>query len=116
MSTTSNTGHPAMHMYRDHYGLYAKSTAPLFDDFILEVTTRKGSSRVLTTRASVHKVEGNSLVHRVYQDYSRCVFKTEPKRVTEKAIAEQHTQAIKVWDTLVQEACAHTRAAEGIDG
>lgn len=111
---TNTPAQPVVRLTRDAHGMCARSEAPLCiegQSYVLEVYTRKVHSGVVTTRAVVvHRDEQGFSTHRVFQDYNRCVFKTEHKRVTEKVIAEQHTQAIKVWDTLLAEATAHTKA------
>jgi hypothetical protein len=68
----------------------AESVAMITEDLQLSVTTRKMSNGELVTNASVSKLEGNFHSHVMYQDFSRRVRVTSPKRVTSKVVEAQH--------------------------
>lgn len=88
---------------KDHYGAWtSKTQIELPNDHILEFSTSKRSSGVLSTTANVHKVEGNFITHRMFQDYSKQIV-SEKVRVTEKAVRAQHAVALQHLDQVLSE-------------
>jgi hypothetical protein len=76
---------------QDHYKNWrAESTVMISDTLQLSVVTMKRSSGRLLTSASVGKVERGYISHTVYQDYSKNVLVSTPKKVTCKAVEAQH--------------------------
>lgn len=91
---------------KDHYGAWVmKTQVELMDNYVLEISTSKRSSGVLSTTANVHKIEGGFMTHRMFQDYSKHLV-SEKVRVTEKAVRAQHEQALKMLDVVVLEVYA----------
>ena len=91
---------------KDHYGAWVmKTQVELMDNYVLEISTSKRSSGILSTTANVHKVEGGFMTHRMFQDYSKQLV-AEKVRVTEKAVRAQHAEALKMLDVIVLEVYA----------
>jgi hypothetical protein len=88
---------------KDYHGAWASKTQiELPDDHVLEISTSKKSSGVLSTTATVHKVEGSFMSHRMFQDYSKQLV-AERVRVTEKAVVAQHNRAMEQLDSILVE-------------
>ena len=79
----------------------------------LVLNTHKHSfSPVLTTEASVRTDKGGGcwsfvIGATVACDYMKRVILTSPKRVTERAVRQQHERALIMLDKITQEAIAH---------
>ena len=71
-------------------GWEAKSEIQLDNDRVLSIRTSKGSYGGLTTWASVSVRDGDFLSHRLFQDFSKNIIKTNPSRVTAKVVEAQH--------------------------
>jgi hypothetical protein len=73
----------------------------------LKVYTSKNNSGNLTTNASVNLIseDGMSITHSLFNDYNKRLLTTRPKRITLKAIEEQHK--LVDWDTIIHEAKVH---------
>jgi hypothetical protein len=67
----------------------AKTTIDL-DNREVSITTRKTSNGLLNTFVSVGTREGMFVSHKMYQDFMKTYWSTNPKRVTEKAVTTQH--------------------------
>ena len=84
----------------------------------LVLNTHKHSySPVLTTDASVHTDEGEGRRSFIIGapgegDYMKRVILTSPKRVTEKAVQNQHENALLMLDQIVREAVEYYAAQE----
>ena len=84
----------------------------------LVLNTRKHSfSPVLTTDATVHTDEGGGRRSFIIGatgegDYMKRVILTSPKRVTEKAVQNQHENALLMLDEIVREAVEYYAAQE----
>lgn len=88
---------------KDYYGSWiSKSQIDLPDNWALQIHTGKVSTGMLVTSATVHKVEGNSMKHRVYQDYSKRIV-SEKIRCTEKNVVAQHAAALAKLDQVMLE-------------
>ena len=88
---------------KDHYGAWtSKTQIKLPNDYILEFSTSKRSNGVLSTTANVHKLEGNFMTHRMFQDYSKQIT-AEKVRVTEKAVRAQHALALQSLEQVLSE-------------
>lgn len=81
----------------------AETDVNLEGPMVLRVLTHKNFSGALITSASVHKRQGDFLVHALYSDFHKCM-KSAKTRVTAKAVAEQHGEALLQIDQLKEEA------------
>ena len=72
----------------------------------LEDRTNKDSRKNLAPTASVDKVDGAFLSHRLFTDYHAIVARS-PVRVTEKAVKEQHAEMLKSVETFMANAVEH---------
>lgn len=53
------------------------------------------------TMASCHKDMGGGMIsYMLYGDFSQRIFVTHPKRVTERAVRQQHEQALVMLDEI----------------
>ncbi|MBR5704422.1 MAG: hypothetical protein IKX21_00460 [Deltaproteobacteria bacterium] len=79
----------------------------------LVLTTRKPSfqSGLLTT-ACVRRHIGNGLMEFGTESFYKHISRTAPKRVTEKTVREQHLQALRELDVIVQQAVAYYAARQ----
>lgn len=75
---------------KGHNGWRAKSEIQLDNNRVLSIETSKGSYGGLTTWASVSVRDGDFLSHRLFQDFSKNIIKTNPSRVTAKVVEAQH--------------------------
>ena len=73
----------------------------------LRVSTYKNDSRRLVTHATAVEPTDYGFSYVVFQDFSRCVLNTSPKRITKKLIEEQHEEALQHIDELVLAAQMH---------
>ena len=73
----------------------------------LRVSTYKNDARRLVTHATAVEPTDYGFSYVVFQDFSRCVYNTTPKRITKKLIEEQHEQALQHIDELVLAAQMH---------
>lgn len=80
----------------------AETKIDLEDSMILQVLTHKVYSGALVTSAKIHKQEGAFLVHAMYSDFHKCL-KSTKTRVTSKAVAEQHGEALRQVEQLKEE-------------
>jgi hypothetical protein len=88
---------------KDYYGSWtSKSQMDLPDNWVLQIHTSKVSNGTLVTTATVHKVEGNSMTHRMFTDYSKRIA-VEKIRCTEKNVIAQHTAALALLDQVLSE-------------
>ena len=81
---------------------------PRHADKELVLYTRKPSfqSGLLTT-ASVRKHVGNGLMEFGTDSFYRGILRSTPKRITQKAVREQHTKALRDLDVIAQQAVAY---------
>ena len=86
-------------------GWQCKTEFPL-PPYTMRLSTHK-TSRGLSTRASVFKVDGNFEVHRMFTDYSEEVMRTHPARVTERLVDEQHAIACSKVIEYINHAVEH---------
>lgn len=77
-------------------GWQCKTTIPI-GQFQLRLATNK-TSRGLSSRATCHKLDGNFETHRMFHDYSREWIHSNPARVTEKVVDQQH----QVFETMLE--------------
>ena len=73
----------------------------------LRVCTHKTASRRLVTQATVVQPTEYGFSFVVFQDFSKVVLNTSPKRITKKIVEEQHTQALEHIEELVLAAQMH---------
>jgi hypothetical protein len=94
-------------------GLCFESTAILFDDWELLVSTYKRGGGEVVTTASASRVKHErgytSRTHALFQDYMETVSKAKYKRVTAKVLAQHHDDSMKLWELCVQRAYMHTK-------
>lgn len=88
---------------KDYYGSWtSKSQMDLPNDHVLQIHTSKVSNGTLVTTATVHKVEGKMMTHRMFTDYSKRIA-VEKARCTEKNVVAQHTAALEQLDQVLLE-------------
>jgi len=88
---------------KDYYGSWtSKSQMDLPNSWVLQISTSKTSNGLLVTTATVHKLEGNSMTFRMFQDYSKRIV-SEKIRCTEKNVIAQHTAALAQLDQILLE-------------
>ena len=113
--TTIETAIKATRYYRDTRGWCGETIVALpgYEKKQLVLNTRKHtSSPVLTTDASVRTNEGRgcwsfAIGFGGEGDYMKRVILTSPKRVTEKAVRQQHERALIMLNGITQDAVAH---------
>ena len=89
---------------KNHYKQWvAESQVMISDDLQLTFKTSKLSSGQLVSNASVGKFERGFISHTLFQDYHVNMIVSQPSRVTEKVVMEQH-QAID-YEWIIAEAC-----------
>ena len=106
--------------YRDARGWCGETiiALPGYEKKQLVLNTHKHtSSPVLETDASVRTDEGRGCWCFVIGaagegDYMKRVIRTSPKRVTEKAVRQQHERALIMLDGITQDAVAHYAARQ----
>lgn len=88
---------------KDYYGSWtSKSQMDLQDNWVLQIHTSKVSNGLLVTTATVLKVEGVLMTHRMFTDYSKRIA-SEKIRCTEKNVIAQHTAALAILDQVLLE-------------
>ena len=96
---------------KNHYKHWvAKSQVMISEDLELTFTTTKHCSGQLVSSASVGKIEGGFVSHKLYQDYHANMIVTKPSRVTEKVVMAQHDSIDFEW--IIAEACKFYNVAE----
>lgn len=91
---------------KTYHGWQAKTVIQLANSQRLEILTMKRHNGSLATTATVSTNEGNGFYsHVVYQDFSKTVYRTLPKRITKKVVEEQHN-AIDI-ESIKQAAILH---------
>lgn len=100
---------------RDRDGHKATTLVDLGNQRELQITTSKSSSGPLTTRASVHQIEGNTRRHifgfgGTRGDFSKQISCSFPARVTANAVREQHERCLVQLDEIKQAIQAHYEA------
>jgi len=92
-------------MNKGYYGWTANSEVELDGNRRIRFTTMKRHSGKLTTTAQSLNDNGNgALTFVVFRDYHKNVLTTDPKRVTEKVVLEQHNKALELENAIVEEA------------
>lgn len=66
----------------------------------LHIDTRKVSSGLLVSSATIHHEEEGSLVHVMFQDYSRRLIQRKLGRCTAKAVEAQHNEALTMLEAV----------------
>jgi hypothetical protein len=79
-----------MKVYKAYHGWVAKSDHVIEGNRILKLLTMKHNNGQLITTATAIIREGNVEHLKVFRDYYKAVVKTDCKRVTQKAVEEQH--------------------------
>jgi len=78
-------------LYKDHYNNWIAETTVMLNNTIqLEVTTKKNNRGTLTSNASCGHKDCAFISHTMFEDFYETVVASSPKRVTEKAVKEQH--------------------------
>lgn len=85
---------------------HAETHVPLEGKQQLRISTYKTERGDLQSFASVCKVENGYVTHMVYQDYSRRVI-VNRVRCTEKAVRDQHQQAIGLLPKILEDIAQH---------
>lgn len=92
-------------LYKDHYKNWVAETKIMLTDTIqLTIRTTKNSHGKLQSNASCAHKEGAFLRHALFEDFSVYVSTSCPKRITEKAVKEQHEGL--AFETIIKEAKA----------
>jgi hypothetical protein len=68
------------------------SSKELGDKRRLNLRTAKNYNGMLVTQATVCKIDGIWETHAMYEDFSKRLEWTQPKRVTAKVVEEQHAK------------------------
>lgn len=82
---------------KNHYGHWkAETEIALEGKQVLSIYTSKNDRGALVTNASVLTISEDGLgkVHAVFADYSKRQETTSPKRITSKAVEEQHYRVL----------------------
>lgn len=88
-------------------GWTARSRIPLFDNMVLNIRTRKASTKGwLVTYVSAAKVEDGFETMRIYKDFSIVANKTTG-RATENSIYELHNNTLQDIEDIKAQALAH---------
>ncbi|WP_313569363.1 hypothetical protein [Comamonas terrigena] len=100
---------------RDRAGHKATTVLDLGNQRELQITTSKSSNGPLTTRASVHQIEGNARRHAlgfggIRGDFSKQIGCSFPARVTANAVREQHERCLAQLEEIKQAIQAHYEA------
>jgi hypothetical protein len=67
----------------------------------LRISTYKNDSRRLVTHATAVEPTAYGFTFKVFEDFSKVVFNTSPKRITKNLIEDQHEDALEHIDELV---------------
>ncbi|WOO33211.1 hypothetical protein [Diaphorobacter limosus] len=87
--------------YRDAYGWAGLSLIELGNNGVLRIITERREARHgLATCASVHLRRGAILEHRLGVDYSAVIAVSNPPRITEARVTEQHERALENLHTI----------------
>lgn len=90
---------------KGYYGWTAESEVELGGNRLIRFTTMKRSSGKLITSAQSLQDNGRgALTFIMFQDFNKCVLSSDPKRVTEKVVLEQHNKALELQNDIVTEA------------
>ena len=73
----------------------------------LRISTYKNDSRRLVTNATAVEPTGYGFSFVVFQDFSKTVLNSSPKRITKKLIEAQHAEALEHIDQIVLAAQMH---------
>ena len=79
----------------------------LHSDMWLRVSTKKSINKTLDTTASVFKRDGGFEVHRMHQDYWKCLERSAPARITAKAVEVQHERVMRNQAEIIAAAEQH---------
>lgn len=82
---------------KNHYGQWKAETEVQLDGKqVLLIYTTKNDRGALATNASVHTISDDGLgkVHAVFSDYSKRQMTESLKRITSKAVEEQHYRVL----------------------
>jgi hypothetical protein len=74
---------------------------------VINITTSKNSRGALTTSASVCHINGDFESHMLYQDFSETVKLSQPGRVTEKVVTEQHAGVMAKVNEIIDKVAAY---------
>lgn len=85
----------------------AEDKEMLTDDLELSIVTMRRSSGRVATTATVGKLEGGFITHRMYQDYNISLEAVVYQRVTRKVVEEQHAKLMKEIVAIRQQALNH---------
>ena len=82
-------------IYKNYYNRWCGHTEIDLhvDDRVLTISTSK-SNGLLKTYATVGTREGAFISHTCYSDYRKTWVAMNPKRVTEKAVTQQHNEVV----------------------
>ncbi len=100
---------------RDRDGHRAITVHDLGNQRELQITTSKSSTGPLTTRVTVHQIDGNSRRHMfsfggIRGDFSAQVACTFPGRVTANVVRAQHEQCLGQLQEILQAVQKHYEA------
>jgi ribosomal protein L3 len=94
-------------IYRDFRKNWRAATSiDLEDARVLRIETSKNDSGYVTTLATVHKRERDTLIHAMFADYSKYLAK-EKIRATDKAITAQHDKVLADLPTIMADVTRH---------
>lgn len=93
---------------KSSYGEWrAEDTEMLNDTLKLSITTMRRSNGRVATTATVGRLEGEFITHRMYQDYNVSLWAVVYPRVTRKVVEEQHKSILKELVAIRQRARDH---------
>ena len=93
---------------KSRYGEWrAEDTEMLNDTLELSITTMRRSNGRVATTATVGRLEGEFITHRMYQDYNVSLWAVVYPRVTRKVVEEQHKSILKELVAIRQRARDH---------
>ena len=103
---------PKTHVYKNMRGHWTAETLLPFDgNKVLKLYTGKTSDGRITSTARVSITEAGGFIFRMFYDYGKTLI-SNPTRCTEKAVKEQHAQAMLMQETVLAEIAAHYAAKE----
>lgn len=90
-------------VFRDKDGWHAQSEIAIGHDLVLWFRTGKTSQKALVSRLQVKRIEGDFIVFKMFQDFSRDLEYNPVSRVTEGVVRSQHDHVLKnLEDFIVQ--------------
>jgi hypothetical protein len=91
-------------IHKNHHKQWvAESKVMISGNLVLTIRTSKLSNGQLVSSASVGKIEGGFVSHKLFQDFHHNIIVSHPSRVTEKVVMAQHSGIDFEW--VIGQAC-----------